>query len=331
MKKIILAGLSIAAFLSFTSCDTTTTTIIGSIDDYTGTGAVTQGAATTVTSNLLSCGNGRVSGVGTISSADGTVWTVPADNVYTTGTFAPDLHNECTGVQYANTAAIDFNNVPVVEVDANGTEIITAYLFGDNYFELYINGTLIGIDPVPFTPFNSNVVRFQVNKPYTIALKLVDWEENLGLGTEDNQGSAYHPGDGGFVGIFKDANNAVVAKTGSDWKAQTYYTAPVYDLTCLTESGTTRSSSSCTTSGTDDGSQAFGVHWAVPSDWKMASFDDTVWPNATTYTNTEIGVDNKSAYTNFVDIFDDSSNDAQFIWSTNVVLDNLVLARYTVQ
>ncbi|MFT5647249.1 MAG: hypothetical protein ACI976_001938, partial [Aureispira sp.] len=51
MKKIILAGLSIAAFLGFTSCETTSTTIVGSIDDYTGTGSVTQGAATTVTSN----------------------------------------------------------------------------------------------------------------------------------------------------------------------------------------------------------------------------------------------------------------------------------------
>jgi hypothetical protein len=44
-----------------------------------------------------------------------------------------------------------------------------------------------------------------------------------------------------------------------------------------------------------------------------------------------IGVDNKVAYTNFTDIFDNSSADAQFIWSTNVVLDNTVIVRYTVE
>ena len=322
-------------FSSFTfvwiGCDTTPTPI-SSIEDYKGTGSVTQGAATTVTTNLLNCNNSRVSAIGTILSVDATTtWTVPASTIYTTGTYAPDLYNECSGTQYNNSSAIDWNNVPVVEVDANGSEIITAYLFSDNYFELYMNGTLIGIDPVPFTPFNSNVVRFRVNKPYTIAAKLVDWEENLGLGTENNQGSAYHPGDGGFVAVFKDANNHIVAKTDNNWKAQTFYTAPVYDLTCLAESGNARQSSSCSTTGVSDGSQAYGVHWSIPNNWKEASFDDSVWPSATTYSNSTIGVNNKAAYTNFTDIFDNASNDAEFIWSTNVVLDNLVLVRHTVQ
>ncbi|MBF4391740.1 hypothetical protein EAY32_28175, partial [Vibrio anguillarum] len=78
----------------------------------------------------------------------------------------------------------------------NGEEI-TGYIFADNYFELYINGQLVAVDTVPFTPFNSSIVKFKVNKPYTIAVKVIDWEENLGLGTEDNRGKAFHPGDGG--------------------------------------------------------------------------------------------------------------------------------------
>ncbi len=49
------------------------------------------------------------------------------------------------------------------------------------------------------------------------------------------------------------------------------------------------------------------------------------WPNATEFTNAVIGVDNKPAYTNFTDIFDNSANDAKFIWSTNVILDNEVI------
>lgn len=44
-----------------------------------------------------------------------------------------------------------------------------------------------------------------------------------------------------------------------------------------------------------------------------------------------IGVDNKTAYTNFTDIFDNAANDAQFIWSSNVILDNEVMVRKTVQ
>ena len=35
------------------------------------------------------------------------------------------------------------------------------------------------------------------------------------------------------------------------------------------------------------------------------------------------------AYTNFADVFDNAMNDAQFIWSSNLILDNEVLMRYT--
>ena len=40
-----------------------------------------------------------------------------------------------------------------------------------------------------------------------------------------------------------------------------------------------------------------------------------------------LGVDNKPAYTNFLDIWDDPEFDPVFIWSDNLVLDNLVLVR----
>ena len=53
-------------------------------------------------------------------------------------------------------------------------------MIADNYFELYINGRLIGVDATPFTPFNSHVVRFRVKRPYTIAVLAQDWEDKLG-------------------------------------------------------------------------------------------------------------------------------------------------------
>lgn len=321
---------------SFTETEETIDTDDDSDDNsgsqYAGTASVTQGFATTTTTNLFSQGV-RVAGEGSIEASDGTTWTVPAEVNFTDNAFplASDLHNvygETYTSAEAAVNALDGNDI--VEIDSEG-ELITAYVFADNYFEMYVNGVAVGKDAVPFTEFNSSIVRFRVSSPYTIAMKLVDWEENLGLGSESSGGSAFHPGDGGMVAVFKNESNEVVAITGNDWKAQTFYTAPISDLSCPTESGTARNTDSCSTADVSDGSSFYGLHWAIDADWETQGFDDSSWPSATTYTNNQIGVNNKPSYTNFTEIFDDNTNDAEFIWSTNVVLDNLVLVRYTVQ
>ena len=169
--------------------------------------------------------------------------------------------------------------------------------------------------------------RFKANRPFTIAVKMVDWEESLGLGMESNRGTKFHAGDGGLVAHFKDAKGDTVALTDNSWKAQTFYTAPIKDKACLVVTGELRDSSRCDDSGVDDASSLSAAHWAVPDGWMMSDFDASAWPDATTYTNDTVGVDNKKSYTNFRDIFDTKNADAQFIWSTNLVLDNLVLLR----
>ena len=302
-----------------------------SFAQYSGTASVTQGLATTTTTgNLYTCAGGRIAAVGTITASDNSVWTVPAVTNYmnTSFPFASDLNNACNGNNYTTsaTALAALNGSDIVTIDTNG-EIITAYIFADNYFEMYINGVPVGKDNVPFTQFNSNIVRFKVNRPFTISLLLVDWEERLGVGGETNGGYTYHCGDGGMVAVFKDASNNIIAKTGSDWKAQTYYTAPIMNLSCPIESGTSRLSANCSTADSNSGTAYYGLHWARPANWTLATFDDSSWPAATTFTNATIGVDNKPAYTNFTTIFDDVSNDAQFIWSKNVILDNEVIVR----
>ena len=304
-----------------------------SIAQYSGSASVTQGLATTKNSNIYSCTGGRIASIGTITASDNSVWTVPAVTNYTNTNFpfASNLYNECTGATYANStlALAALNGSDIVTIDANG-EVITAYIFADNYFEMYINGIPVGKDNVPFTPFNSNIIRFKVNRPFTIAMLLVDWEERLGVGGETNGGFTCHCGDGGMVAVFKDASNNVIAKTGSDWKAQTFYTAPIKDLTCPTENGASRLTSACSATDSNAGTSYYGLHWTRPPNWASATFDDASWPTATTYTNATIGVDNKPAYTNFRTIFDDVTNDAQFIWSKNVILDNEVIVRKTV-
>lgn len=300
---------------------------------YKGTGAVTQGSGQVLTSSMLDCPGGRKSATGTITDKSGGTWVLPAmvefGNV--AFPFAPDLYNSCNGNTYSNTAAAlnALSAKDVVIVDADG-EVITAFVFADNYFEMSVNGVPVGKDKVPFTQFNSSVIRFRVKRPFSIAVLCVDWEEALGLGTELNGGLAYHPGDGGLVAVFRDSMGNTIAKTGKDWKAQNYYTAPVKDLNCPEEKGNLRLSGLCSTTSAADGSAWYGLHWSRPVNWTAATFSDTAWPQAFEYTNGQIGVDNKPAYTNFTDVFDRTGDDAVFIWSNNVILDNEVLFRYVV-
>ncbi len=287
---------------------------------YIGSGSVTQGLATTTAANLFpGCAGGRVSAVGTITSTDGNVWTVPAQTNFATGPYLPDLYNQCSGVMPTNIGAVNLNSLPVTVIDAGG-DTITGFIFGDNYFELYINGILVGVDPVPYTPFNSCVVKFKVSRPYTIAVKLVDWEENLGVGSELNMGNPYHAGDGGFIAQFSDGT-----VTDSTWKAQTFYIAPIENLSAVIElSDSTRSTATATTTPTCNGN-CYGIHYAIPSAWDSAYFNDEIFPNATLYSAATVGV-NFPAYQNFLSQWIDAS----FIWSSNLILDNLVLVRKTV-
>lgn len=330
MKNLI--PLIISIFLSLTACDSEKT--VAQVNSYKGTASVSQGAAKVVTANIYECDRGRIAPIGTSTATDGSTWTVPAlvnfsDNSFP---FASDLYNPCTKVVFsnANNALAALKGNDIIEVDKDG-EIITAFIFADNYFEMYINGIPVGKDNVPFTEFNSNIIRFRAKKPFTIAMKLVDWEENSGLGSENNGGKAYHPGDGGMVAVFKDALNKTVAITNENWKAQTFYTAPLKDLSCASENGSMRLSSNCNTDDSNDGTSYYALHWKIPANWQAKGFDDSDWPKATEFTNSQIGVDNKPSYTNFTDIFDESANDAKFIWSTNVILDNEVIVRYTVK
>lgn len=300
---------------------------------YTGTGSVSQGKGTTTTANLFAAGI-RVAALGTVTSTDNKTWTVPADVSYASASFplASDLHNSCVAGHAYGTAASAVaalsSGSDIVTIDSGG-DVYTTYIFADNYFELYINGIPVGKDAVPYTEFNSSIVRFRAVKPFTIAVKCVDWEESLGLGMETQGSATTHVGDGGFVAVIKNAAGTTVALTNNTWKAQTYYTAPVVDLACASESGGYRNSAGCSTTAATGSSYA--LHWPVPANWFSPSYDDSGWPAATTFTNTTVGVNNKPSYTNFTDVFDNSATDASFIWSTNLLLDNVVLLRKQVQ
>lgn len=312
LKYKLIAVLSLASLNCFSGTST-----------YTGSGIAIQGEAEVKSQNLFSCkyGNSRMSPVG-IKSVAQKQYIVPAEVQYEEDYFAPDLYNECSKVVPSSLSEVSISSVPVIEIDKEG-KVVTGYIFADNYFELYVNGKLVGVDSVPFTPFNSSIVRFKVSKPYDMAVKVVDWEEHSGLGSENNRGKRFHPGDGGFIASFSDG-----AVTSANWHAQTYYTSPIHDLSCLEEIGSQRLSSECSTEGKDDSSHAYSLHWDIPANWKT-SHEYLNWPKATVFSETEIGVNNKKAYMNFREKF--GAGGASFIWSSNVVLDNLVLLRHRVE
>lgn len=300
---------------------------------YNGTASVTQGEGDTTAANIYTCTGGRVTNTGSIVASDSTVWLLPAAIRFTDTSFpnSSDLYNQCVGHSYANAAAAlaALTGNDIVDVDAGG-ELYTAYVFADNYFEMYVNGVPVGKDNVPYTPFNSSIIRFRASRPFTVAMLLVDWEEHLGVGCETNATYSYYVGDGGMVMVIKDSLNSTVARTNGDWRAQTYYTSPVKNLGCVYEVGNERRSDTCSTTSSNAGQNYYGLHWPRPTDWTLPSFIDSVLPLAYTYTNATVGVNNKPAYTNFTSIFDDPADDAQFIWSSNLILDNEVLVRYTV-
>lgn len=301
------------------------TATANNVSEYSGSGSVTQGIAKTVKENLFYCQNGvsRIARIGEIKDKNGNIWIVPAVNQFESAMKATDLYEQCAGVMPTSLSEVDTASVPIITVDPDG-DVITGYIFADNYFELYINGKLIAVDSVPFTPFNSSIVKFRVSKPYAIAVKVIDWEENLGVGTESNRGHQYHPGDGGFIASFSDGT-----VTNNQWKAQTFYTSPISDLNCLSKKDGERLSQHCLTKGSKNGENAYAIHWQTPEGWMERIFNADDWPYATIYSENEIGVNNKPAYMNFREKFTGAG--ADFIWSTNVVLDNEVLLKYTVK
>jgi hypothetical protein len=281
---------------------------------------VTQGRAQTITENLYKCpetvNNHRIAAVGRITATDGAVLTVPAQTAYPARPTA-DLYNECAP---RNLAPLK----PVI-IDPDG-ELITAHIVADNYFELYVNGTLVATDNTPYTPFNSAIVQFRAKRPLTYAFKLVDWEENLGLGTELMRGDPWYPGDGGLIARFSDGT-----VTDHTWRAQSFYIAPLNTPSDVTEkpgnihdtSALGRVHPHAKKPPCQD--KCFAVHYPIPANWASPNFNPQ-WPAAVEYTDEEVGVTNLPAYTKFPNHF----QGARWIWSSNLVFDNLVFIRKTV-
>lgn len=297
---------------------------------------VTQGQAKKILiPNLTQCAhtnpkmNLRVAAVGQITATDGTVITVPAETALQRkeGPLSHDLYNECNKVLPPNSAAVDASKAPVIEIDRDG-EVVTGYIVADNYFELYVNGRLVSVDNTPYTPFNSAIVRFKVKRPYTMAFLLVDWDEHLGLGVENmaRLKDDWYLGDGGLIAKFSDGT-----VTDASWKAQTFMVGPVDSPSDVVDKGSLRFFDRLGRTYPDVKkpncrADCYMVHYSQTKGWRSRTFNDTQWPNAYTYTDAEIGVTTLTAYTRYPELF----AGARWIWTQNLVYDNVVVARKVV-
>lgn len=231
--------------------------------------------------------------------------TVPAE-----GPDPADLYNDCTGDGHNPNVESDLQTVVV---DAGG-ETVMGSVFGDNYFELYVNGKIVARDPIGFVPFNSAAVRFQAKGPVTYAVKLVDWGTHLGVGMEYDR---WNVGDGGFIARFSDGT-----ETGADWKCKAFYIAPLEDRSCVEPGPDTSSCPERPPCVENDPTACRALHFPVPEDWATPGFDDSGWHAASTYPPE--AVTTQRAYVGYRERF----GDAEFIWSHNLDQDNLVLCRY---
>jgi hypothetical protein len=143
---------------------------------------------------------------------------------------------------------------------------------------------------------------------------------------ETNRGTDWHAGDGGLIARFSDGT-----VTDSTWKAQSFYIAPLAQPDDVVENGNIHDTSKLgrvypIAKAPPCRERCFAVHYPVPENWAEPNFDDSSWPRAHEFTDNDVGVEHIPAYIRYPEAF----TGARWIWSLNLVFDNLVLARKTV-
>ena len=171
-------------------------------------------------------------------------------------------------------------------------DTVKANVYADNSFKLYINGELVAVDSISFVPHNVVSVDILSAYPMTIAVMAID-------NADPKTGMEYantNIGDGGF--ILKLGDGTV---TSADWKAMKVSWGPI--------------------DGDTKNPRVESV--SVPKGWTEIGFDDSKWARAEEYTEETIGP--KGPF------FEHDFKGAKFIWSDNVLLDNVVLFRHVVK
>lgn len=183
-----------------------------------------------------------------------------------------------------------------------------AEVWADNWFALYVDGTLVGKDSVPITTersFNAERITFKASYPLTIGILAKDYMENASgleyIGTPRQQ-----MGDGGLIAQIRDrASGKVVAATSGRWKTLVLQRAPL--------------NQSCIQSA-DPATECKSETRAAPPRWAAPTYNDAAWPRASVFTAAAVGV--KDGYLGISWI-----PSARLIWGSDLKTDNVILMR----
>lgn len=170
-------------------------------------------------------------------------------------------------------------------------DTIKLNVYADNWFMLYVNGRLVAVDSIQFTPHNVVSVDFLPEYPMTIAVLAKD---NADPKTGMEYGTSI--GDAGLCIKFADGT-----VTNATWKAKNFFHGPV----------------------NGDTANPLVKQEPLPANWWAVDFDDSTWKNAKEYTVEE--VDPKQPY------FENDFEGAKFIWTDDIALDNTVIFRTKVE
>jgi hypothetical protein len=172
------------------------------------------------------------------------------------------------------------------------SDTVRANVYADNWFMLYINGELVAVDSIKFIPHNVVSVDILPSYPMTIAVMAKD-NADPKTGMEYANTSI---GDAGFILKFGDGT-----VTNARWKAKKFSWGPI----------------------DRDTKNPRVENLTVPENWYAVDFDDSSWSAAKEYTEDEVGP--KQPF------FESDFQDAKFIWTDDIALDNTVIFRHVVK
>ena len=198
---------------------------------------------------------------------------------------------------------------------ATGSVDITTEIWVDNWFEMYVNGASVLVDSVPITTersFNAETQTFSADLPAVVAIMAKDFKEN-DTGLEYIGTGRQQMGDGGMIAQFTDAQTGkLLGATDSTMRCLVVHRAPT-DRTCAVSANPVAGEGAC----------GF-VETEIPANWTSPDFDDSAWPNATEHSERDVSP--KDGYDRV-----SWTRSAKLVWSDDLVQDNTLLCRLTVQ
>lgn len=185
-------------------------------------------------------------------------------------------------------------------------------VWADNWMAVYVDGVLIGEDPVPITTersFNAETFAFDATYPFTVAIEAKDFKETdsgIEYIGENNQ----QMGDGGLIAQVTDTSTGeVVAVTDTAWSTLVVHRAPL--------------NPECVDDPDPDATCEFEIT-ETPTGWTEPGFDDDAWPLATEWSAAD--VEPRGGYDEITwDV------DATLIWGPDLEIDNTILTRFRIE